>query len=63
MDDMIEGVLALGYVPVLAHPERYRYMDESDYRKWKERGVLFQTNFISLVGATESRHARNANGC
>ena len=50
MDDMIEGVLALGYVPVLAHPERYRYMDESDYRKWKERGVLFQTNIISLVG-------------
>ena len=50
MDDMIEGVLALGYVPVLAHPERYRYMDECDYRKWKERGVLFQTNFISLVG-------------
>ena len=43
-------MLALGYVPVLAHPERYRYMDESDYRKWKERGVLFQTNIISLVG-------------
>ncbi len=50
MEEMIEGVLSLGYTPVLAHPERYRYMDESDYRKWKERGVLFQTNFISLVG-------------
>ena len=50
MDELLDKVKSAGYFPVLAHPERYRYMDESDYRKWKERGVLFQTNFISLVG-------------
>lgn len=50
MEDMIEGILAAGLTPVLAHPERYRYMDEKDYRKWKSRGVLFQCNYISLVG-------------
>ncbi len=50
MDEMIEGVFSAGYFPVLAHPERYRYMDEKDYRRLKERGLLFQTNFISLVG-------------
>lgn len=49
MEDMIEGVMAAGYIPVLAHPERYRYMEEADYIKWKERGLLFQTNFMSLV--------------
>lgn len=49
MEDMIEGVMAAGYTPVLAHPERYRYMEEEDYIRWKERGLLFQTNFISLV--------------
>ncbi len=50
MDDMIEGVLALGLTPILAHPERYRYMNEKDYEKWKSRGVLFQCNFISIIG-------------
>lgn len=50
MDEMIEGVFAAGYTPVLAHPERYRYMEEEDYYKWKERGMLFQMNFMSLVG-------------
>lgn len=50
MDDMIEGVFSAGYIPVLAHPERYRYMEEEDYLKWKERGLLFQTNLMSLVG-------------
>lgn len=50
MEAMIEGIFAAGLTPVLAHPERYRYMDEDDYIKWKERGVLFQTNFISIVG-------------
>lgn len=50
MDAMIEGIFAAGYTPVLAHPERYRYMNESDYIKWKNRGLLFQCNYISLVG-------------
>lgn len=50
MDDMIEGVFSLGMTPILAHPERYRYMSEKDYLKWKSRGVLFQCNFVSLVG-------------
>lgn len=50
MEDMIEGVFQLGYIPILAHPERYRYMDEREYHKWKDKGVLFQCNYMSLVG-------------
>lgn len=50
MEDMIEGVFSLGLTPILAHPERYRYMNEKDYQKWKKRGVLFQCNYISIVG-------------
>lgn len=49
-DELIDGIKSIGYYPVLAHPERYRYMSEPDYREIKERGVLFQTNFMSLVG-------------
>lgn len=50
MEDMIDGVFRAGLTPILAHPERYRYMNEDDYRRWKEKGLLFQCNFISLVG-------------
>ena len=48
---MIDKVKRHGYVPILAHPERYQYMDISDYRKWKNEGVAFQMNIASLSGA------------
>lgn len=40
-----------GYIPVLAHPERYIYMNENDYRQLKGIGVKFQLNLFSLVGS------------
>ena len=51
MDDMIEGIFSKGYFPILAHPERYRYMEEKDYIKLRERGVKMQMNYLSLVDA------------
>lgn len=50
MADMLEAIRGAGYFPILAHPERYRYMEEKDYRELKKQGVFFQINFISLVG-------------
>ncbi|MDE6753113.1 MAG: capsular biosynthesis protein [Muribaculaceae bacterium] len=50
MDDMIEAIFSKGYFPILAHPERYRYMEEKDYRNLKDRGVKLQLNYLSLVG-------------
>ena len=47
---MLEKIRTAGYYPVLAHPERYVYMEESDYRQLKELGVKFQLNLSSLVG-------------
>lgn len=49
-DELLDDVMSAGYYPILAHPERYRYMKEDDYKKLKDRGILFQTNFMSLVG-------------
>ena len=51
MDGIIDEVKRKGYEPVLAHPERYQYMDAGDYRHWKEKGVLLQLNVPSLAGA------------
>lgn len=48
--DTLEKVKALGYFPVLAHPERYVYMNSQDYDTLKEMGILFQLNLFSLAG-------------
>jgi protein-tyrosine phosphatase len=41
-----------GYVPILAHPERYMYLfrQHKDYYDLKNRGCLFQLNVLSLTG-------------
>lgn len=51
MEDIIDKIKEKGYTPVLAHPERYQYMDMRDYKKWKAAGMLFQLNVPSIVGA------------
>lgn len=50
MDELLEEIMRKGYFPVLAHPERYRYMDTDDYERYHEMGIVFQTNFLSLLG-------------
>ena len=41
-----------GYIPVLAHPERYLYYrkDFGEYEKLKKAGCLFQLNLLAVVG-------------
>ena len=47
----IDTIRSKGYHPLLAHPERYNYIDSiSDYRKLKDHGVKFQLNLMSLCG-------------
>ncbi len=50
MFGLLERIKAKGYFPVLAHPERYIYMDRSDYQKLKEEGARLQINLPSLAG-------------
>ena len=39
-----------GYRPLLAHPERYRYLNEPSYERLHKMGLHFQLNLASLVG-------------
>lgn len=41
-----------GYIPVLAHPERYIFYHNKfeEYNKLKRAGCLFQLNLLSVVG-------------
>ena len=49
--DMLDGILAAGITPLLAHPERYlRILDERDIRALVDRGIALQGNLGSLTG-------------
>lgn len=51
LNQTIETIKSKGYFPLLAHPERYDYIDSiSSYRKLREQGVRFQLNLMSLCG-------------
>jgi tyrosine-protein phosphatase YwqE len=41
-----------GYIPVLAHPERYLFYHHNmeEYNKLKRAGCLFQLNLLAVVG-------------
>lgn len=47
---ILERIKAKGYYPVLAHPERYVYMEKKDYQMLKKLDIKFQLNLFSLVG-------------
>lgn len=48
---VLERIKRAGYIPLLAHPERYAYMDEREYISLKGMGVQFQLNLPSIAGA------------
>jgi protein-tyrosine phosphatase len=52
MREFIFTAATRGYKPVLAHPERYQYL-QNDFKLMQEfldRGVLFQSNISSFTG-------------
>lgn len=51
MESILRDMQKAGITPVLAHPERYLYMDAEKYENIKEMGVKFQLNVTSLIGA------------
>lgn len=50
MDDRLRAIRQGGYDAVLAHPERYQYMDMADYYRLKGDNILLQLNLGSLAG-------------
>lgn len=60
MLNQIYELSVAGYIPILAHPERYLYMNEQDYSRLKSGGMLFQLNLLSLLGVYGTRVRRKA---
>lgn len=57
---ILEDVKKAGYTPVLAHPERYNYMEYDHYDSLRSQGICFQLNLFSLVGAYGPEPKRRA---
>lgn len=57
---ILRNVIRAGFRPVVAHPERYRYVQEDPelINRWQRMGCLFQVNRGSLLG----RFGRGAYG-
>lgn len=52
IDEAVDSILNDGKIPILAHPERYDFVQSNpnwllDYIK---KGVLFQSNYASIIG-------------
>lgn len=50
LGEIFQKIMSKGYRPLLAHPERYRYLQMKDYEQLDSLGVYFQLNLPSLVG-------------
>lgn len=51
MDKILLRIKQRGLYPMLAHPERYVYMNKERYTELKDKGIHFQLNLSSLAGA------------
>ncbi len=50
-DKTMEEIKIAGFTPLIAHPERYAYVDDlGEYQHWKEMGCALQLNLLSLGG-------------
>lgn len=51
-DQAITAITRKGLTPILAHPERYAYLhaQPEKYREYRQQGILFQLNLLSLDG-------------
>lgn len=56
LEMIITQLIQKGYIPVLAHPERYLYLHQNIelYKSLKAKGVLFQINAKSLFHSSST---------
>lgn len=57
---LIDELLAMGYIPVIAHPERYPYVQKTPQlaANWLKQGCLLQLDAGSVLGSF-GRQAKN----
>lgn len=62
MDEILAGIAHAGYIPVVAHPERYEAIQRDPRRiiRWFRKGYIIQVNKGSILGALGRRSEQAA---
>lgn len=60
LQNILLRIKSKGYFPVLAHPERYLYMNDNDYQRLSSMGIEFQLNQFSLFGLYDKKVQKRA---
>lgn len=60
LEATLKRIQSKGYYPLLAHPERYEYMNRKNYHTFKELGIYFQMNLSAPVGMYGKQVKRKA---
>ena len=63
MEYCLERIIAAGYVPVIAHAERYRRITISDIGALKNLGTMIQINAYSIANEKNCQTRQLANDC
>ena len=50
LEGMLGQIMSEGLTPLLAHPERYRFLEIDDILQLRENGVILQLNIASVTG-------------
>ncbi len=58
IQDYVYNLTTMGYVPVIAHIERYTYLDAETIIDLKQMGALIQVNAESVIGLN-GKHLQN----
>lgn len=54
IDDICYELIVEGYIPIIAHPERYSYIKDLDtFKQWKKTGALIQINASSIFSSKQ----------
>lgn len=62
IDEYCYELVINGYIPIIAHPERYNYIDDYKlYHKWRKTGALIQINATSIFKTKNKKTKKNVN--
>ena len=50
IEEIAYDVSRMGFIPIIAHVERYQYLTMDDYSKIKKTGAMLQMNTTSVLG-------------
>lgn len=63
MGPCVKRIISAGYVPIIAHAERYRNITMEGIKALKDLGALIQVNAYSIVNETREQTRQLANDC